>query len=78
MTVLATGIINRPRHLRIAMDWFFDSNKFNRYLKPDSVSIIGHSMGGYTALAVAGGKPTSLPHEFSNKQSQQISVLSHF
>lgn len=70
------NLINRPTHLRIAMDWFFDSNKFKRYLKPDSVSIIGHSMGGYTALAVAGGKPTSLPHELPNKQSQQISVLS--
>ena len=31
-------------------------------------------MGGYTALAVAGGVPTSFPHESSDRLSRQISV----
>lgn len=43
-------------------------------MKPDSVAIIGHSMGGYTALAVAGGLPTSLPNESPDGLSRQISV----
>lgn len=68
------NLINRPRHLHIAIDWFFDNNNFAMYLKPDSVSIIGHSMGGYTALALAGGQPTSLPHELPNRHPQKISV----
>lgn len=68
------NLTNRPRHLRTAINWFFVSMEFARFLKPDSVSIIGHSLGGYTALAVAGGVPTSFPHESSNKQPQQISV----
>lgn len=66
---------NRPRHLRAAIDWFYSSNTFGRCLKPNSVFVIGHSMGGYTALALAGGKPTSFSHESSNKQEQLINVM---
>jgi predicted dienelactone hydrolase len=65
---------NRPRHIRTAIDWFFDSNRFAGFLKPDTVSIISHSMGGYTALAVAGGVPTSTPDESPDKQPQKISI----
>ncbi len=68
------NLINRPRHLHIAINWFFDSDDFGRSLKPNSVFVIGHSMGGYTALAVAGGVPTSLANESLNRQPQQISV----
>lgn len=69
------NLINRPRHLRIAVDWFFDSIEFARLLKPNSVSIIGHSIGGYTALALAGGTPTSFSHESPEGQPQQISAI---
>ena len=68
------NLTNRPRHLSIAINWFFRSSEFKGFLKPDSVSIIGHSMGGYTALVVAGGVPTSFPHESPSKQPEQISV----
>jgi predicted dienelactone hydrolase len=40
-------LVNRPRHLRIVMDW----------AGSDEVAVIGHSLGGYTGLAVAGGAP---------------------
>lgn len=69
------NLANRPRHIRTAVDWFFDSGKFARFLKPNSVSIIGHSMGGYTALAAAGGIPTSFPHESPDGQIQQVIVM---
>lgn len=68
------NLTNRPRHIRTAINWFFNSKKFARFLKPDSISIIGHSMGGYTALAVAGGVPTSLHHESPDRRSRQVSV----
>lgn len=70
------NLINRPRHIRTAINWFFDSREFARFLKPDDLSIIGHSMGGYTALAVAGGVPTTFPHESPDRQPQKISVIS--
>jgi predicted dienelactone hydrolase len=68
------NLTNRPRHIRTAINWFFDSREFARFLKPDAVSIIGHSIGGYTALAVAGGVPISFPHESSDRLPHKISV----
>jgi predicted dienelactone hydrolase len=68
------NLIDRPRHVLTAINWFFDSRKFAGFLKPDSVSIIGQSMGGYTALAVAGGVPTSFPRESPDGRSRQIGV----
>lgn len=68
------NLTNRPRHLRCAINWFFDSSQFKAYLKPNSVSIIGHSLGGYTALAVAGGKPISFPKESKDGKAHPITV----
>ena len=64
----------RPRHLRMATDWFFENKMFKEKLMPNAVSIIGHSLGGYTALAAAGGVPTSFPHETSDGKPQLIEV----
>lgn len=72
------NLINRPRHIHIAINWFYDSWNYARFLKPDSVAIIGHSMGGYTALALAGGVPTSFPNESSDGQTRQISIIPDF
>ncbi|MDR3680723.1 MAG: hypothetical protein P4L41_12225 [Flavipsychrobacter sp.] len=57
------NLINRPAHLQIAINWFWGSSEFKSFLIPDTVSLIGHSMGGYSALALAGGRPTPFPHE---------------
>jgi predicted dienelactone hydrolase len=65
---------SRPRHINIAIDWFFEHEKFSRVLKSDSISIIGHSTGGSTALSVAGGIPTSLPNESLDGEPKQIHV----
>lgn len=70
------NLVNRPRHIRTAINWFYDNKNFARFLKPDCVAIIGHSMGGYTALALAGGVPTSFPNESSDGQPHLISVVS--
>ncbi|MBP2114775.1 alpha/beta hydrolase family protein [Paenibacillus silagei] len=64
----------RPRHLRMAADWFFEDERFKGLIRPGSFSVIGHSMGGYTALAAAGGIPTSFPNESPNGKQQQINV----
>jgi predicted dienelactone hydrolase len=70
----AENLENRPRHINIAIDWFLESEKFSRFIKSDSISIIGHSTGGCTALSVAGGIPTSLPNESSDGKPKQINV----
>ncbi len=68
------NLSNRPRHIRQVIDWAFASETFGRGLLPDTVVIIGHSMGGYTALAVAGGLATSFPRESPDRQPRQIEV----
>lgn len=66
---------DRPRHIRIAVDWFFASGKFSRSLRQGSFRMIGHSMGGYTSLAVAGGMPASFSRESPDGRELQVSVL---
>lgn len=57
-----------------AIDYFVESEWCADRIKPHAVAVIGHSMGGYTALAAAGGKPTSFPHESPQGDSEPISV----
>lgn len=68
------NLTNRPRHLRIAADRLFDDESFACILKSDTFSIVGHSMGGYTALALAGGVPTPLACESPDNCSRRLAV----
>jgi predicted dienelactone hydrolase len=52
----AANLENRPHHVRTALDAVFESLG-----APQSVAMIGHSLGGYTALALAGGRPCFPP-----------------
>jgi len=69
-----TLLVNRPRELRAAIDFMFDSDEFREHLVPDAAALIGHSMGGYTALALAGGRPIAGPHETQDHQPRLIRV----
>ncbi|WP_437736038.1 alpha/beta hydrolase family protein [Sorangium sp. So ce1335] len=48
---------NRPRHIRLTLDTLCSDAEIGPRLQRDSVALIGHSMGGYAALAVAGAQP---------------------
>ncbi len=56
----ATEFINRPKDISFLLDEFSKLNQqpgaLQGKLNTEKVSIIGHSLGGYTALAVAGGE----------------------
>ena len=56
----ATEFINRPKDISFLLDQFSKLNQqpglLQGKLNTEKVSIIGHSLGGYTALAVAGGE----------------------
>ncbi|MBO2011455.1 alpha/beta hydrolase family protein [Hymenobacter negativus] len=69
------NLVARPSHLRLAIQQLFKNQLFARVLKPDGIGVIGHSMGGYTALALAGGTPTAFPHETVDGQEQLIAVV---
>jgi predicted dienelactone hydrolase len=49
--------LNRPRHIKTALDYILNSAEFEQYIDPGRIGIIGHSAGGYTALAAVGGIP---------------------
>lgn len=53
-------LLGRPRHLCQSADMLFAHPDFTPHLYLDRYAVIGHSMGGYTALAAAGGKPWEL------------------
>jgi predicted dienelactone hydrolase len=50
---------HRPRHISLAIDTVISDPDLAGHMLPDEVAVIGHSLGGYTALAVAGGQPWS-------------------
>lgn len=56
------------------MDRAFSSDVFGPSLKADTAAIIGHALGGYTALATAGGHPTAFPWETEDQQSRPVVV----
>ena len=47
----------RPRHVRLTIDFLLSDTWFNENIAQNKIGVIGHSMGGYTALALAGGVP---------------------
>jgi predicted dienelactone hydrolase len=59
----AINLQNRPRHLRLAIDAAFADERAGARLSRRHVSAIGHSLGGYTVLAAAGGKPSAFASE---------------
>lgn len=46
---------NRPLHIRSAIDSLMSASALAPSIDVDKVAVIGHSAGGYSALAVAGG-----------------------
>lgn len=71
----AANLENRPRHVRLVLDALFADERLGTRLSPDGVGLIGHSIGGYTALAVAGGRPSTLPHEVPEGQARAVPVV---
>lgn len=44
-----TILPDRPRQIRAAIDWAYADRALGLCIAPDSVAVIGHSLGGYTA-----------------------------
>lgn len=47
----------RPRHVSLTIDFLLSNTWYNENIEQNKIGVIGHSMGGYTALALAGGIP---------------------
>jgi len=51
------NLINRPRHVSLIIDELLSINRFGKSISVNNIAVLGHSMGGYTALVLAGGLP---------------------
>ncbi len=69
------NLANRPRHVHLVIEAALADAAIGGRLAPDAVAVIGHSLGGYTALAVAGGRPMALPHETPDGRARPMSVV---
>jgi predicted dienelactone hydrolase len=70
----AANLANRPRHIRLVVDRVVSGDVLGPHLTPDTVAIVGHSIGGYTALALAGGRPVAFPHETPDQRPRPVDV----
>ncbi|WP_343729534.1 alpha/beta fold hydrolase [Duganella sp.] len=72
----AANLANRPRHITLTIDAALDDAVLGAHVARTGVAVIGHSIGGYTALAAAGGIPWSGPYERkdSNAPPEQVPV----
>lgn len=70
----SANLENRPRHISLAIDAVFGASTIGPHIRRTGVGVIGHSVGAYTALAVAGGKPWAAPHETSDRQARPVGV----
>jgi len=70
------NLANRPRHVRLAIDAALGDPAIAPHVLHDRAAVIGHSLGGYTALAVAGGKPMALPNQTPDGVAHPIDVVS--
>ena len=65
------NLANRPRHVTLALSAALEA------LAPhaiDRAAVVGHSFGGYTALAVAGGKPMAMPNQTPDGVARPVEV----
>ena len=65
---------NRPRHLRLVLEAAMVDPQLSPHLAKGGVAVLGHSLGGYTALAFAGGVPTAGPNETGDGASRALHV----
>ncbi|WP_242873089.1 alpha/beta hydrolase family protein [Clostridium magnum] len=51
------NLILRPKHISLTIDKLLSHSFFGKHIIDEKVAVIGHSMGRYAALALAGGIP---------------------
>lgn len=62
----------RPRDTVRVIDWALSESALAARLLKTGVALAGHSMGGYTALAVAGGRPRAFAHEYRGQAPRPV------
>jgi predicted dienelactone hydrolase len=77
------NLIYRPQHVRQAIDSLLSDPNWSSSIQEDKIAVVGHSIGAYTALALAGGVPHT-QHQMAYDphckitSSQEVPVLPDF
>ena len=66
----AENLANRPRHITLTINAALADATVGAHIAGNGVAVIGHSIGGYTALAAAGGLPWSGPYDRKDSGTQ--------
>src|SRR5437762_6086854 len=53
--------VGRPKQVSRVIDALLEDTELGSHIQRERIGVVGHSNGGYTALAVAGAKPSPLP-----------------
>jgi predicted dienelactone hydrolase len=73
LTDTIEGLVARPRQAKLALDALVAHPILGAVVRP-RVAMIGHSIGGYTALALAGGEPWCTPRESPDGIARPVEV----
>lgn len=68
------NLIERPKTIRKTINVLAEDPRLS--VDPNRCCVIGHSMGGYTALAVIGGKPVAFSRETEDHKEHPVPVKS--
>lgn len=68
------NLVNRPRQLSRVLDALSGDAALAACMEADDLSVIGHSLGGYTALAAAGALAFAGAHETPDGQRRAVPV----
>jgi len=63
----AQNLAARPRHLQLALDGLLTDARLRGGLYPEVAALLGHSLGGYSVLAAAGGRPEAVGPDITER-----------
>lgn len=65
-------LVDRPHHISTALDYILNDSQIKNHINQNKIGMVGHSLGGYTAFAIAGGIP-----DFANHPSLCLPALNN-
>ncbi len=67
----------RPKDISRSLDWLFNSSRLQTFINKDDVTAIGHSLGGWTVMALAGAQfdRDQLKQEYKENPNPRITSL---